>query len=102
MNSDSRRFMNVGACCSAIAICLFLISTSRAAEPASHPIVAGFERMQAAEKPDPLASGQLLLSELNCASCHQDSTVDRKQAPILDNVASRVHIGWLRKFLHDP
>ncbi|HEV3143877.1 MAG TPA: c-type cytochrome [Gemmataceae bacterium] len=88
----------------ALAASLLLVSSFHAAEPANHPIVAGFERMQAAEKQDAVASGQLLLSELNCTSCHQitDATIGRKQAPNLDNVGSRVHVAWLRKYLHDP
>jgi mono/diheme cytochrome c family protein len=66
------------------------------------PIVPGFERFGAA-KPD-AKGGQLLLSELNCVSCHApaDPSQGRKQAPILDAVASRVRVSFLRKFLTDP
>ena len=68
----------------------------------AHPIVPGFERFGAA-KPD-AKGGQLLLSELNCVSCHApaDPSQGRKQAPILDAVASRVRVSFLRKFLADP
>jgi cytochrome c2 len=87
----------------ALAASLFVVSL-HAAEPATYPAVAGFERLQAAEKPDGVLSGQLLLSELNCTGCHQSAgaLVSHKQAPILDNVASRIRVSWLRKFLHDP
>jgi cytochrome c553 len=80
-----------------------LSATSDAAEP-SHPIVAGFERFFVDPKVDLAAGGRLLLGELNCVSCHQavDSAANRKQAPILDNVGSRVRVGWLRRYLSDP
>src|SRR5262245_66368156 len=69
-----------------------------------HPIVAGFERFCTAEKADAARGGQLLLSELNCVSCHKsaDSSLAAKQAPILDFVMTRTRIGYLRKFLRDP
>jgi cytochrome c553/cytochrome c551/c552 len=89
--------------------CLFLLAAggmllplARLAAADPHPIVPGFERFGAA-KPD-AKGGQLLLSELNCVSCHAPAgpALGRKQAPILDAVASRVRIGFLRKFLADP
>jgi cytochrome c2 len=89
--------------------CLFLLAAggmllplARLAAADAHPIVPGFERLGAA-RPD-AKGGQLLLSELNCVSCHApaDSALARKQAPILDAVASRVRVGFLRKFLADP
>ena len=52
---------------------------------------------------DLAAGGQLLLGELNCTSCHQaEGAVVRKQAPVLDGVASRVRLGYLTKYLTDP
>jgi mono/diheme cytochrome c family protein len=69
----------------------------------SHPIIPGFERFYTGGKADAAKGGQLLLSELNCVSCHRaDSTLGHKQAPILDEVASRIRISYLRKFLTDP
>jgi len=62
-----------------------------------HPIVPGFERF-----PDDSGSGTLLLSELNCASCHADETRSKKQAPVLDNVAGRARVSHLRKYIADP
>jgi cytochrome c2 len=104
MSSQVRHFMTMRVPGLALAAILLFVCSINATEPAGHPVVAGFERLQAAEKPDAVASGQLLLSELNCTSCHQsaDAAVGKKQAPILDGVGSRVHVAWLRKFLHDP
>jgi mono/diheme cytochrome c family protein len=67
-------------------------------------VVPGFERFYTGQKTDLARGGQLLLGELNCTSCHQsnDGSAGRKQAPILDYVASRVRPGHLRKFLRDP
>lgn len=78
-----------------------------AAKGESHPIVPGYERFHAKDKDGDAVSGQLLLGELNCISCHKPDTfhepfIFRKQAPILDHVADRVRISYLRKFLNDP
>src|SRR5579885_3374154 len=68
------------------------------------PIVPGFVRSFTGPKADSVRGGQLLLTELNCVSCHQptDPSLGRKQAPVLDQVAGRVRVGWLKKFLADP
>lgn len=56
----------------------------------SHPVVAGFERFYANGKGDAAQGGRLLLGELNCVSCHSTGAVaNHKQAPMLDDVASR-------------
>jgi cytochrome c2 len=75
-----------------------------AADNASHPIVPGFERFYTDAKANAAQGGQLLLGELNCTSCHQggDPGLTKKQAPILDGVAGRARLGYLRKFLADP
>lgn len=72
-----------------------------------HAVVPGFERFYTGAKTDGVKGGRLLLSELNCTSCHVSATtaegsLGRKQAPILDGVASRVRRSFLRKFLNDP
>jgi mono/diheme cytochrome c family protein len=72
-----------------------------------HPIVPGFERFYADAASDAVKGGRLLLSELNCISCHkpeasQEAALPHKQAPILDGVGSRVRRSYLRKFLRDP
>ncbi|MFN0017209.1 MAG: PA14 domain-containing protein [Pirellulaceae bacterium] len=73
----------------------------------AHPRVIGFERFHSGEKGDVVFGGQLLLGELNCTSCHAadkslDSYVQKKQAPVLDTVGSRVRPNYLLKFLADP
>src|SRR4051794_18373307 len=74
---------------------------------AAHPVVPGFERFFTAPTADAAKGGQLLLGELNCVSCHKadavpSALVPRRQAPVLDGVASRLKRGFLRSFLSDP
>lgn len=50
-------------------------------------------------------SGNLLISELRCASCHSGvapNTVPEKQAPDLSDVGSRVFPAYLQRFLESP
>lgn len=68
-----------------------------AAPLAAHPIVPGFERF-----PNDPGAGPLLLSELNCTSCHAAENQAKKQAPVLDAVGTRVRVNHLQKFLADP
>jgi len=86
------------------ALATLLLPAALARADASHPIVPGFERFFTGEKADAARGGQLLLTELSCVSCHQTAVVglERKQAPVLDSVGSRVRMGYLRKFLADP
>ncbi|MDA0839127.1 MAG: hypothetical protein O2857_15230, partial [Planctomycetota bacterium] len=67
---------------------LLFISTGLAARAESnHPIVPGFERYYS--KSEKLAEGgQLLLSELNCISCHLPS--DQEKQVLLQNKAPRL------------
>ena len=55
---------------------------------------ARFRGFHTGAKADAAKGGQLLLGELNCTSCHAtkspvEGSLSRKQAPILDGVASR-------------
>src|SRR5262245_54976815 len=68
----------------------------------AHPIVPGFERFQSGPDAKPAVGGALLLSELNCVSCHATDGPMKKQAPVLDGIASRAHIEHLRKYIADP
>ena len=91
--------------CLPLIVSFAISSTSvRAADPPVHAIVPGFERFHANGQGDAAVGGQLLLGELNCVSCHArvDQALTRKQAPILDEVGSRVKVSFLRKFLTDP
>lgn len=77
-----------------LVLALWLIPCLLSAAPPSHPIVPGYERFHTGEKSDLARGGQLLLGELNCTSCHQGGDgIQRRQAPVLDNVALRVRAG---------
>ena len=77
-----------------------------------HPVVLGFDRFFAkgdANKAtdDSARGGQLLLTELNCISCHKidaslGQSIAPRQAPVLDGVGGRVRASYLRAFLGDP
>src|SRR5262249_1147250 len=101
LSVNRRAFARLGA-----HLCILLAgnSTALAGGPDAHPIVPGFERLYAGEKADAVRGGQLLLRELSCLSCHTtgEPAVARKEPPVLDPMASRVRVSWLRKFLADP
>lgn len=69
------------------------------------PRVAGFERFAAGPN-DSAAFGRLLVQELNCLSCHRTESsataVAPKQAPVLEDVGSRIRPEWFRAFLANP
>jgi cytochrome c2 len=70
------------------------------------PRVIPFERFHAQAK-DQIAAGNLLLGELNCTSCHTApaglaNQIQKKPAPVLDSVGTRVRPQYLQKFLMDP
>lgn len=75
-----------------------------AAPQPDHAIVPGYERFRS----DGLSSveaGKLLLSELNCISCHQASvntSLPHRSAPVLTDVADRIQPEYLEKYLADP
>jgi len=55
---------------------------------------------------DPAVEGRVLLGELNCVACHAageklSPVISTKQAPVLDEVGSRVKLDWLRTGLAD-
>ena len=84
-------------------------STISAAEPTAtsgHPLLPAFERFHTTNDKSQLAGGRLLISELNCQSCHAGGAaatgVKTKQAPVLDAVGSRVRPEWMLKFLSNP
>jgi mono/diheme cytochrome c family protein len=77
--------------------CLFVFCVNRAD---ASPVVGGFERFGKTDA----AAGQLLLNELNCISCHQpaEAPLAPKQAPLLDNVGTRIRPSYFKRFLADP
>ena len=89
-------------------VCLFSVSLfTQAAESSSRPIISAFERFHAKPGAGNADAGRLLLGELSCTSCHaaegaSAAWVDRKQPPILDEVAARVKPAYLREYLNDP
>ena len=75
-----------------------------AAASPEHPVIPGFDRIYSVADADAVEGGRLLLTELNCVSCHKAegeaaNLLKAKQAPILDTVGARVEIKWLQKFL---
>lgn len=71
------------------------------------PVVAGFERLRADESVSLAERGELLLSELNCLSCHtaRSSINDRvgaKVAPNLSRAGERLMPKYIREFLSNP
>jgi hypothetical protein len=92
--------------CILVSIAFAASATPVHANDAAAPRILGFERSRPAEM-DEVATGNLLLGELNCTSCHAadpalESAVQRKPAPVLDTVGSRVQPHYLLKFLADP
>ena len=95
-----------------LSCCLLLLTgtpLAAAAAPPDHAVVPGYERFLAGDKSDEstLRAGRLLLGELGCTACHEthaalDTYISRKQAPVLDDVGSRVRVEFLRAFLGDP
>src|SRR5437870_2157871 len=82
---------------------LLVVAASPLAAADVPPRILGFERFYSNSRADTVASGQLLLGELNCTSCHKadpslDRQIDRKAAPVLDTVCSRVQPEYLLKF----
>ena len=96
-----------GAFCAAV---LGLLTTTLSAS-AAHPVVPGVERLlggaEAATPEQQLAAGRVLLTELNCVSCHTAAgeaaqQLKAKPAPVLDQVGGRVQRAWLAKYLASP
>ena len=87
------------------AMALAIGPTVRAADP-TPPVVPGYHRLMAVDKPGgDAAAGELLLAELNCTSCHAPGDKSRaapKGAPDLANLGARVTPQWLRAYLTTP
>jgi mono/diheme cytochrome c family protein len=78
-----------------------LLTNGQAKEP---PFVSGFDRFFATQaEPSPIA-GQLLMTELSCAACHEskDSSLTPKRGPRLQAVGLRLQQDWLMRFLSNP
>lgn len=72
--------------------------------PTDRAIIPGYERFRESSLTS-VEAGRLLLSELNCTSCHQGtqvSSLPNRKAPILTNVAQRIQPGHLEQFIANP
>ena len=75
---------------------------------ALRPIIPGYERLYAGSvtQEDKIHGGKILWNELNCASCHKGGdnfvALNAKQAPILNDVGSRIRPDYLFEYLKDP
>ena len=74
---------------------------------AQRPRVAGYERLAAASSnpTDQAISGRILISELGCISCHEAGKLagllERKEAPLLEQVGNRIRPGYIAHMLAD-
>ena len=70
-----------------------------------HPIIPGVERFTDAETITNVERGNLLINELNCASCHEAKSnwsVQPKQAPVLSEVGGRILPEYFQSYLLNP
>ena len=67
-------------------------------------VVPAYQRFRG-EQLDAVDAGRLLISELNCQSCHGSfggEVLPPRQAPILTKIGERTNRDYLQKFIHDP
>ncbi|MEZ6044514.1 MAG: hypothetical protein R3C11_02815 [Planctomycetaceae bacterium] len=91
----------------AVAIVSFSTSWSVGGEKSdAAPMIPGYSRFLESEDRKPEQAGRILLSELNCVSCHKAQqeglTSFTRQAPVLTEVGDRVRPEFLREYLKDP
>lgn len=93
---------------SLFAFCLLLtfqsLNHGLAELPTDRVVVPGYERFRA-QQLSSVEAGKLLLSELNCTSCHQPestSVIPTRSAPVLTNAADRIQPEHLQKYIADP
>ena len=88
------------------AVLLFSISGMIAshAQTGLPPFVAGFERFTRHGDLGTAESGELLVAELSCVSCHAsgNSALSPKRGPTLAGAANRFSSQWLREYLASP
>lgn len=86
------------------AIAAFLIASCDVSIAADHIVVPGYERFRN-EHLTSVDAGRLLISELNCQSCHKslaEEVLPPRQAPILTQVGQRSNAEHIRKFIANP
>ncbi len=67
-------------------------------------VVPAYQRFRG-EQLNSVDAGRLLISELNCQSCHGsfgDEVLSPRQAPILTKIGERTNKEYLQKFINDP
>lgn len=85
------------------AVLAVFVAFSLGADLRAEPIVPGFYRLRdEAKDVTPAEVGQLLVSELNCTSCHAAPNAQPKGAPDLSTIGGRATPGWIRSYLADP
>lgn len=87
-----------------IALCLFTSILNSEAFAADGVVVPGYQRFRG-EQLSAVDAGRLLISELNCQSCHgtlDGDLLPPRQAPILTKIGDRTNKDYLQKFIHDP
>ncbi len=87
-------------------LCLsFLLSLlGNACGQEGRTIIPGYERFRG-EQLTAVDGGQLLISEMNCQSCHGKlggEIISSRQAPILTKVGERANADHIRKFIANP
>ena len=87
-----------------LAACPSLWIAAAVAAPPPSPFVAGCERCARRGDLDRAETGQLLLGELGCTSCHAPGTTGPhpKRGPRLEGAGRRLQAKWLSRFLSDP
>lgn len=86
-------------------VLVFATEKSSRGDAPNTVVVPGHVRAYANAAAGDAAAGRLLLTELNCVLCHKPTdaaALQAKQAPLLDDIGSRVRVEWLQKFLASP
>ena len=76
------------------------MGTASGQSPASAPLVPGLDRHHPLTERQ---AGEVLMSELRCASCHEGmNRSGMKAAPELSRVGTRLRADYIRRFIADP
>lgn len=86
-------------------VVLLLMGTVCSATTAADGIVVPAYQRFRAEHLNSVDAGRLLISELNCQSCHGNfpgQLLAPRQAPVLTKIGERTNAEYLQKYIHDP
>lgn len=89
-----------------VTVCLLVTDVPLLAQDnaSPHAVVPAYERFRT-DKLSDVEAGTLLISELNCQSCHGsvlNESIPQRQAPILTSAANRITPEYLRAFIAAP